>query len=185
MTERQIPFQEFKAISRAILAYEDIPLLAGHISQRICAAFGIRGCSVMLFDEREGQLFRVASWGISQEYLNKGPLFIDAKSSAFATGRPVFIQDFQNDPRIQYPEAAAREGIVSMLSIPLRHHGEPLGILRMYHNRPWQLNDGDLDSFTLLADLMGLVIEHGGLKNVVDKIRAAMSTLPPRLLKDI
>jgi len=44
-----------------------------------------------------------------------------------------FIEDMQNNPLVQYPEAAAREGIVSMLSILIKCRGAVIGILRTYH----------------------------------------------------
>ncbi len=182
---QRIYFREFKAISRAIMIYEDINLLINHIVERISRSFGVKGCSIMLFDEREQQLIRVASFGISRQYLNKGPIFVDEKYNAFVTGEPVFIQDFQNDPRIQYPEEAKREGIVSMLSVPIEYRKVPIGLIRIYHDEEWALDGDDLDSFLLLAIQLGLVIENNGLKNFFEKIKMAMETVPLRMLKGI
>ncbi len=39
---------------------------------------------------------------------------------AICTRKPVFVEDIQIDPRVQYPEAATKEGIVSMLSVPIK-----------------------------------------------------------------
>jgi signal transduction protein with GAF and PtsI domain len=184
-TLQRIYFREFKAISRAILIYEDINLLINHIVERISKSFGVKGCSIMLFDEREQQLIRVASFGVSQRYLDKGPVFVNEKYSAFVTGEPVFIQDFQNDSRIQYPGEAKREGIVSMLSVPVEYRRVPIGLIRIYHHEKWELNGDDLDSFTLLAIQLGLVIENNGLKNFFEKIKGAMETVPLRMLKGL
>ncbi|GBC59560.1 hypothetical protein DENIS_0499 [Desulfonema ishimotonii] len=182
---RKIHFREFKAISRALLAYDDLRLLATHIAEHICHFFQVRGCSIMLFDERERQLFRVSSCGISEAYLRKGPVLVDDKYCAFVTGEPVFIENFQNDPRVQYPDAAAREGIISMLSVPVKYRGAPIGLIRIYHNELWRLDEEDLDSFCLLAEQMGMVIENNGLRNFLDKVKVAMETLPLRMLKGL
>ncbi|WP_373501706.1 GAF domain-containing protein [Desulfococcus sp.] len=181
----KIQFNEFKAISRSILAYDDIDRLIIHIVERICRSLKVMGCSIMLYDEREGQLFRVASFGISEAYLNKGPIFVDEKFSAFSTNAPVFIEDFQNDPRVQYPEEARKEGITSMLSVPIRYRKAPLGLIRIYHDRIWRLNNEDLEAFSLLADYLGLVIENNGLKNFLEKVKYAMESLPLRMLKGL
>ncbi|MBW2609882.1 MAG: universal stress protein [Deltaproteobacteria bacterium] len=61
----------------------------------------------MLLDDRENQLFPVSNYGISEKYLRKGPLFVNDKYSAFVKGKPVYIENIQDDTRIQYPEAAA------------------------------------------------------------------------------
>lgn len=184
-TERKIHLNEFKAISRAISTYEDLNLLATHMAEHMCRSFGVKGCSVMLFDEREGQLFRVSSYGVSEEYLQKGPVLIDEKYTAFVTGEPVFIENFQNDPRVQYPDAAAKEGIISMLSVPIKYKQAPIGLIRIYNDEIWHLDPEDLDSFCLLAEYMGLVIENNGLRNFLDKVKSAIETLPLRMLKGI
>lgn len=182
---KRIYFQEFKAISRAIMIYEDINLLINHIVERISRSFGVKGCSIMLFDERGQQLIRIASFGVSQRYLDKGPVFVDEKYTAFVTGEPVFIQDFQDDSRIQYPEEAKREGIVSMLSVPIGYRKVLIGLIRIYHYEKWTLDGDDLDSFSLLAIQLGLVIENNGLRNFLEKIKGAMETVPLRMLKGI
>ncbi|AOY59626.1 MULTISPECIES: GAF domain-containing protein [Desulfococcus] len=181
----KIHFKEFKAISRSILAYTDLKLLINHIAERICSTLKVKGCSVMLYDEREGQLFRVASCGISETYLDKGPIFIDDKYCAFSARAPVFIEDFQNDPRVQYPEDARKEGITSMLSVPIHYRKSPVGLIRIYHDSVWRPNDDDLDSFALLADYLGVVIENNGLRNFLEKVKYAMESLPLRMLEGL
>ena len=182
---RKIHLREFKALTRAISGYEELHILAVHLAEHLCRSFGVKGCSIMLFDERERQLFRVSSHGISEEYLDKGPIFVDEKYTAFVTGEPVFIEDFQNDPRVQYPEAAKKEGIVSMLSVPIKHRNAAMGLIRIYHSSPWRPDPDDLDSFCLLAEHMGLVIENSGLKNFLERVVSAMETLPLRMLKGL
>jgi signal transduction protein with GAF and PtsI domain len=184
-SERKIQLREFKAISRAILTFSDVNLLINHIVERICRSFSVKGCSIMLFDDHKKQLFRVASHGVSEEYLNKGPLLIDKKYAAFVTGVPVFIENFQNDRRVQYPEAAAKEGIVSMLSIPIKFRDISIGLIRIYHNEVWQIHDDDMDSFCLLAVQLGLVIENSGLHKFFEKVKEAIEILPLPLLKGL
>ena len=116
--ERKFYLRHFKAISHAISTYDDLNVLTNHLAEGTSRRFKARGCCIMLTDERDHQLYSVSSYGISEEYLNKGPIFWDHKHSAIHKGEPVFVEDMQNDQRIQYPEAAAKEGIVSMVSIP-------------------------------------------------------------------
>ena len=183
--EKRIHLRQFQSISRAILTFSDVNLLINHIAERICRSFSVKGCSIMLFDEREKQLFRVASHGVSEEYLNKGPLLVDKQYTAFATGLPVFIENFQNDRRVQYPEAAAKEGILSMLSVPVKYHDPPIGLIRIYHDEVWQIHDDDLDSFCLLGLQLGVVIENNGLKNFFEKVKGAMEMLPLNMFRGL
>jgi len=45
---------------------------------------------------------------------------------------PVAIYDVSDDPRIQYPDAAKKKGIASILSLPIIVAGRVIGALRIY-----------------------------------------------------
>lgn len=183
--KRKIYLREFKAITRAISTYDDLDLLLHHITEGICRNFGAKGCSIMLYDEREEQLFHVSTFGIGDDYLNKGPVFADSQHCAFATREHVFVKDFQNDPRIQYPEAALKEGFHSMLSVPIMSRSESVGIIRIYSSKPWVLHEEDIDSFCVFGAHLGLVIEYNGLNNFLECMKMSMQSLPLRMLKGI
>jgi signal transduction protein with GAF and PtsI domain len=180
--ERRISIRDFKTICRAIATYEDLNLLFEHLVEVISEAFDVKGCSLLIFDEHEKQLIRVSSFGISEEYLNKGPIFMDDKDSAFVKCEPVFVEDMQNDPRIQYPAAAAKEGIVSLLSFPILLRGAQIGLIRIYHSEHWALHEEDLDLLCVMQRLLAFVIENNGLQNFLEQVKMEMVKLPPRML---
>jgi signal transduction protein with GAF and PtsI domain len=181
-TRRRIYLKEFKAISLAISTYEDFELLINHIVEGVTHAFDVKGTSILLFDERDNQLYHVASYGISERYINKGPIFVNAKYCAISTDEPVFIEDLQKDPRIQYPEAAAKEGIASMLSVPIKYRGAAIGVIRVYDSTHLGFHEEDVDSFSVLAQQLGLVIENNGLKNFLEMVKESLGNLPLRML---
>jgi signal transduction protein with GAF and PtsI domain len=179
--ERKFHLQEFKSISHAISTYEDLNLLIKHLAEGTTKAFDAGGCCIMLLDEHEKQLFTVSSYGVSEEYLQKGPLFVDDKYSALITGKPVFIPDMQSEPTIQYPEAAKAEGIVSMLSIPIKYRKAVLGVIRIYMGETRTIHEEDIDSLRVIGVNLGLVIQINGLTNFLDKVKIAMDSLPLRM----
>ena len=180
--ERRIDIKDFKRICRAIATYEDLDVLFNHLVEVISRAFDVKGCSLLLLDEQENQLIRVSSFGISDQYLNKGPVFMDDKESAFIKCEPVFVGDMQNDPRIQYPQAAAQEGIVSLLSFPMICREKVIGVTRLYHDKYWALHEEDLDLLCVMHRLLAFVIENNGLKNFMEQIKLEIANLPPRML---
>ncbi|KJS29620.1 MAG: phytochrome sensor protein [Desulfatitalea sp. BRH_c12] len=180
---RRFDLKAFKAISRAISTYGDLKSLFGHFVEGIARSFKIKGASIMLYDEREGQLFRVGSYGISKSYLQKGPVFMSEQEEIFTRGVPVFIQNLQGDPRVQYPQAAESENIRAMLSFPIKSRNSVIGILRLYHDQPIDLHPEDVDSIAVLALHVGLAIEENGLRNFVQMVDGAMANLPPRMRK--
>jgi len=61
--DRRFYLREFKAISHAISTYEDLNTLIRHLAEGTARAFKAHGCSIMLLDERENQLFHMSSNG--------------------------------------------------------------------------------------------------------------------------
>jgi signal transduction protein with GAF and PtsI domain len=182
---RKFYLKEFKSISHAISTYDDLNLLIMHLAERTAKTFMSKGCSIMLYDENENQLFSVASYGISDGYLTKGPVFVNDSYSAFTKGVPVFVEDMQTDPRVQYPEEAKREGIVSMLSVPIKFRESVIGLMRIYQDKKWEINEEDVDSICVLTTQLGSVIEYNGLKNFFEKVKISLESLPKRLMQGI
>ncbi|MFP4194012.1 MAG: GAF domain-containing protein [Desulfobacterales bacterium] len=179
--ERKFYLKHFKAISQAIATYEDFTQLVNHLVEGMCRTFQVKGASIMLLDEIEQTMFRVSSYGISEAYLEKGRVFADPKMCAIYTGNVEIVEDFQNDERVQYPEAAAEEGISSMMSIPIKYRRTNIGLIRIYHSERLELHPDDQDSLYVMGCQLGVVIEANGLRNFVEQIKVAIDSLPPRI----
>src|SRR5207253_8208099 len=100
----------------------------------ITEAMQVKGCILRLFDPRTGQLQLSAGYGLSGGYLAKGPVEVEHSpiDSEALCGKTVIIPNVSEDKRFQYKEAAMREGIVSVLCVPLEVHGRAIGVLRVY-----------------------------------------------------
>ena len=185
IVERKFYLAEFKAISRAISNYGDLTVLFNHILDGLYRTFSLKGCCIMLYDEREKQLFPVRNVGLSEAYTSKGPIFVKPEGSAFFKKTPVFIEDMQNSPLIIYPDEACKEGIKSMLSVPIMYGDNALGLLRMYTAEVQYFNEDDIDSISTLCLQLAVVLEKNGLENFLEGVKMAMGSIPPRLLKGL
>jgi signal transduction protein with GAF and PtsI domain len=182
---RRINFRAFKVLCREMSTYEDLNTLFSEIVELICRSFEVKACAILLFDERLQELFHVASYGISDEYLEKGPIPIRLEDSAICKGETVCIENMTCDERVLYPKAAEKEGFVSMICFPITCRKEIIGMIRVYHNEQLKLAEYDMDSFVVLNRLLGLIIEHHGMKNFIEEIKSAFSNLPLRMIKGI
>ena len=180
--ERKFYLPEFRSITRILSSNSELLVLINQMVEGICRTFEVQGACIMLYDDAEKQLFNVGSYGISEQYLTKGPVLVNQQYSSFFTGEPILIEDLQHDPRILYPKEADKENLHSMLSIPIKSRGAITGIIRMYHSEPIHLHDEDVESISVLAELLGLVIENHGLRNFLEEVKVATRNLPARLL---
>ena len=131
----------------------------------ITEAMQVKACVLRLLDAHTGELQLSAVYGLSKGYLTKGP--VEVKSSLIDSealcGAPVVIHDVRDDPRFQYQEAARREGIVSVLCVPLEVHGKAIGVIRVYTSEPYDFHEDDIQFLSVLASLAALAIENASL----------------------
>ena len=182
--ERKIGLPQFRAISHAISRYEDITMLGHHLVESICITFEIKAASILFFDDREKKLFSVCSHGLSEAYNRVVPEFTEMFQE-FTQGRWVYFENFADDPRVKNREAVVKEGIASMLSVPIKRSGHILGLLKLYNSEHWGLHKEDILSVSVLAEQYGLVIENNGLQNFLSEVKVAMGNLPLRKLKGL
>jgi signal transduction protein with GAF and PtsI domain len=183
--QRKYYLKHFRAISHAISTYDDLNVLTRHLAEGTSRRFKAKGCSIMLLDEKDNRLYPISSYGLSETYLYKGPIIMGEKHCAVDRGEPVLIVDMQNDPRVQYPEAAANEGISSMLSIPIKCRQTIIGVIRIYRDEYRPIHDEDIETLSVMSEHLGLVIENNGLKNFLEGVKTGLESLPPRMLKDL
>ena len=121
---------------------------------------------------------------MSNDYLSKGPISA-AKSIADSLDQgPVAIYDVTNDPRLQYPEAAKREGISSILSVPIVAGGHTIGVLRVYTAEPWEFSLEDVNFVQAMATLTGMsIVTARNYKGLKDSIEILKTMKDPKAVK--
>ena len=148
-----------KELTSSLVADE----VLNYIVESITRAMGVKGCSLLLLTPDKEQLIHSISYGLSNWYLEKGPVRANTIFPEVLEGKPVAILDASQDPRIQYREEARREGIASTLSVPLMPRGEVIGVMRVYTSEPRQFSPEDIDFLSALANLGAIALEKAKL----------------------
>jgi signal transduction protein with GAF and PtsI domain len=183
--EAKITIETFKTVTKAIAQSANLDIMTSHLTQLLVTALGIKGCAIYVLDLETKQLEMLASFGLSPKYLTKGPLMADKSIADTLKGQPVIVPDVSQEKNVQYPDAAKKEGIAAILSIPIVFLNEILGALRLYHYEVWHISDEDLDSLHLLAENIGLAMTYTSLLNAVTSISELIHTaLPLGLIPD-
>ena len=148
-------------------------------------ALDVKGCALFLFSAKRDELELVGSYGLSEEYLNKGPVSaLRSIATSLQDLQPVAIYDVSDDPRIQYPEAARKEGIASILSAPIILGKKLFGCMRVYTAEHWEFTLNDVNFVQAVAQVVGMAIEmcriNKGLKDSIDILKTMRD---PKMLK--
>jgi transcriptional regulator with GAF, ATPase, and Fis domain len=137
MKEHEMSYEKLIELTSAISECKDPEEVALLTAGGVKSAFDVKGCSVFLIKKGTRELGLAASFGLSDEYLNKGPVRYMQEITEAKDQVPIAIYDVQDDPRIQYPEAAKKEGISSLLGVPIIARNSVIGALRVYTSKPW------------------------------------------------
>ena len=142
-----------------------------------------KASSLRLIDKSGGVLRIAATFGLSEKYLKKGVVEISKSpmDKLVLQGKVVQVKDATKDKRIQYRKEVKREGIRSILCIPLRCRERVLGVLRIYTGREHTFNDDEIRMISTLAAQGAAIIKNARrykrLKNVNEIGKAVTSQL--------
>ncbi len=153
----------FLDIAASIHSSLDIKKILHILSANVAEALGVKASSIRLLNEDTKTLELVSSYGLSEEYLDKGPVLADRSISDTLKGKPVWIKDATTDERVQYREEKKKEGIVSILSVPIKTKKRVIGELRLYTDKKREFTDDEIMLVNALAYLGGLAIQNASM----------------------
>jgi GAF domain-containing protein len=139
------------------------------IAENVARALSAKGCSLMLLTPDRKQLLHTASYGLSDWYVRKGPVSADRSISEALEGKPVAVLEAAKDQRIQYREQAKKEGIASILSVPMMLREAVVGVVRVYTAEPRQFTMDDMRFVGAAANLGAIALENARLYDSVQK----------------
>ena len=141
----------------------DIKEILHSMSAEIARALGVKAASIRLLNEDKQTLELVASCGLSEKYLKKGPVSAKKSIAQALKGKPVVIKNAATDKRVQYQEMNREEGIVSILAVPIKAKEKIIGVLRLYTGTKREFTPDEIMLVSALASLGGLAIQNASL----------------------
>ena len=167
-----------KAISSSLNLTEVLDLIV----KSVVSLLGTKGCGVNLLDDSKKRLQTRVACGLSDNYLSKGPIDADKSITEAIQGKTVFIKDVAGDNRVQYPGEAQNEGIVSILSIPLKAKDQVIGVLRVYTGEARDFTAREMDLINKLAEQASIAVINAKLyQGIKDDYESLKKELPSHL----
>ncbi|WP_419658621.1 GAF domain protein [Desulfosarcina variabilis str. Montpellier] len=134
-----------------------------NLTEIICYNLDMRGAAIRLLDEDQNELNLVASYGLSQGFLEKGRVTTTETAKLALKGETIVISDASADHRITFKKAMKAEGIVSMIVTPIMVRDKVIGTLRLYSEIKREFPDDVLLMVKALAHQGGLAIQNASM----------------------
>ncbi|MFC1737930.1 PP2C family protein-serine/threonine phosphatase [Planctomycetota bacterium] len=177
-----------KRIQKNEQIYELTTLVAGKFSlqqvldklaQAAVRITDVKACSIRLLDEETNELKMRSTYGLSDEYRNKGVVSKnDAVIKAAFDGQAVVLDDMQRDERVKYRAAAAKEGLRGQLTVAMQFRDKAIGVLRLYNPASGNFGEEDIAFGRAVASQCAVAITNARLyseaiegRRVADQIR--------------
>jgi signal transduction protein with GAF and PtsI domain len=149
-------------ISKAItsdLYLEDMLKLIVTLTANVMKA---KICSLWLLDEHTQELKIRATQAMSKEYLRERSLKVGEGIVGLVAKekKPIIIPDVSKDPKYKEKKLAEKEGLVSMLSVPMLVKKRAIGVINCYTTAQYKFSKSDIDLLSAVANQAAVAIEN-------------------------
>ena len=119
-------------------------------------------CSIMLLDEKGEYLHIRATQSISDDYNKKPPLKIGEgiAGKVLSDNKPHSVYNILREKEYKYKNIAQKEGLASLLCVPLVVKNKPIGVINLYTSSPHKFTKNECNVLTAVANQAALVIEN-------------------------
>jgi len=123
---------------------------------------GSNNCSLMLIDEKKNELVIRATQSVSEEYNKKPPLKIGEgiAGKVAKENRPLAVKDVTKEKEYKYKDIAKKEGLCSLLCVPLTVKGKVMGVINCYTSTPHDFTETQINVLTSIANQAAVAIEN-------------------------
>jgi GAF domain-containing protein len=157
--------QSLYRIAEALSSSLELEPMLRQVLQATVEGMWLRAGSIRLLEPKDQTLHLVAASGLSKTYLDKGEEHVTKSEidRRVLQGEAVVLHDVEHESGFEYPEEAAREGIRSILVVPLKVKDRTLGLMRVHSGRPRHFGPVAITFLRSVADLVSLAIENAEL----------------------
>ena len=157
--------ESLASVSRTINSALNLDEVLQTITRDAAVLMEAKMCSLMMLDNTRAWLDLRASHGAGDDYIRKPRLNV-AESLLGAVVRrkkAVHVDNVQTSSGYQNVEVARREGLVSLLSVPLMFSNEAIGTLNIYTSAPYKFSNEEIRILSAFAELSAIAIEKARL----------------------
>jgi GAF domain-containing protein len=148
------------------------------IVRMIAELMQARVCSIMLVDLQKNELVLKAAKCSSEEYWLRPNLQIGKSliSRVVKEKAPLIVREVIQEKDYVYPELAKKQGVRSLLSVPMVLKDRVTGVINVYSAEERTFSDEDLRVLSMVADQAALAFENTKLTVQVQETQEALKT---------
>ena len=157
-------YRIFQHIIRTLHSNTDVKEVLDVVLRKSTQALNAKGAILRIFNLETDQLELTAAYGLTEEYLYKGPVSSHKTITDLCRlNKIIIIEDVLSDPRVQYPEQVWEEGVRMILDLPLTFENHVVGIIRIFFDEQRGFSQEELDFLVSIAEQSAFIIDKAKL----------------------
>ncbi|MFH2129010.1 MAG: GAF domain-containing protein [bacterium] len=161
-------FKTFATISKALGSTLHLEEILHLIVESAVESMDGKAACLFLADREKDVFVEKAQTGLSKTYLHANPVSARQTEGDLVKDGYLAISDIDKDPRVENREGKKKEGIASILVVPVTVNQETIGVLTLYTATRRSFSQYDIDFLNALAEQGGLAIQRSAL---IERIR--------------
>ncbi len=135
-------------------------------------------CSIMLLDDKGKELAIKATQSLNEDYKRKPNIKVDQSLSGevVKTRKPIVVFDVRLEERYAYRDLAIKEGLSSMLSVPMIVKDRIIGIINVYTKEPHEFSQEEINVLQMVSNQAAIAVENTKLMEETLKAKEALET---------
>lgn len=177
MKRKALQLETLSQVSETVASSRIIEDVLQLIVTMTAQMMGSKICSIMLLDGENGELRIAATQSLSEQYRRKPNLKIGQSISGRAVQerRPIIVADVTKEQDYMYRDLAAKEGLVSLLSMPMLVRDKAVGVINSYTSVPHTFTPEDVRLMQAIANQAAIAIEHATLMEKPFEMQEALA----------
>ncbi|MBF0122720.1 MAG: GAF domain-containing protein [Candidatus Omnitrophica bacterium] len=176
--EKALQFDTLVKVSHSITSEKYLDEILSLIVVVTAEMLNSKICSIMLLDSKGAELSIKATQSLSEEYKRKPNLKVESSlmGEVVKTRKPLVVDNVQKEKRYFYRELAAKEGLTSMLAVPMIVKDKVVGVINVYTKQPHEFVTDEIGALQMVANQAAVAVENTQWMEEALKAKEALET---------
>jgi len=178
MKKKALQIEALSALSRNIASNLYLKEILQLIVAMTAELMHSKICSIMLLSEDKKELIIEATQSLSQDYISKPNILVNSSISgrAILQKKPVLVMDVTIEPNFLYPDIARKEGLCSLLSVPMMVKEDVIGVINCYTEKQHEFSEEEITIVQAVANQAAIAIKNTQLMEELVETKKALET---------
>jgi len=176
--KKAVQFDSLVKVSQSITSEDYLDEILNLIVVVTAEMLNSKICSIMLLDKKGNELAIKATQSLSDAYKKKPNVKVAASVSGevIKSRQPIAIYDVREEKKYGFREIAIKEGLTSMLAVPMIVKDQAIGIINLYTQTPHKFTKEETDVLQMVANQAAVAVENTKLVEEAIKAKEALET---------